>query len=206
MPTTQYIVLAKRPYQESALLLSGFSPDYGRLELLAHGAQKIGAKAMPVADLFRELEIEYQPGTKSDLGTLKEAELATDFSALAEQPRHFLFAGKAANFMLKNGVPDSPLPFTYDALRSILGQLALPADTPAEERWTLVQCAVVLKLTYLYENGLLPESTNEQQNDFLEQIVAAGVENTPLPGNLDPYFQTLLNWLNNLLDYHQLAR
>ena len=49
---TQYLVLAKRPYQESALLLSGISPDCGRLELIAHGARKIEGKKMPVAILL----------------------------------------------------------------------------------------------------------------------------------------------------------
>ena len=41
MISTQMIVLAKQPYRENALLLSGISPDYGKLNLVANGAQQL---------------------------------------------------------------------------------------------------------------------------------------------------------------------
>ena len=40
--TTQFLVLEKRPYRESALIIRGVSPDCGRASFVVHGAQKIG--------------------------------------------------------------------------------------------------------------------------------------------------------------------
>lgn len=203
MASTSIVILAKRPYQESALLLSGLSPDYGKLELVAHGAQKITPKSQPAADLYRELEVEFAESGGSTLHNLRRMEPIADFTAIAEQPKHFLFAGKAGNFILRNSMPDSPLPFTYDVLRSILFELSQPV---APERWTMLQCAVVLKCTFLYENGLLPESAAEQQNEFLENLVAAGIEDSPLPECRPEYWTVLHNWLNTLIDFHRLVR
>lgn len=204
MISTQMIVLAKQPYRENALLLSGLSPDYGKLNLVANGAQQLSEKKFPAADLFRELDVEFNEEGASDLFTAKQLELATAFDALAEHPKHFQLAGRIGSFLLKNAVPAVPQPLTYDALRCILGQLSLPDD--AAERWTMEQCAVVIRVTYLYENGMLPEVKSEKENDFLENLVAAGVENSPLPKCRPDYWQTLNRWLRDLCEFHHLQK
>ena len=84
MISTQIIVLAKQPYRENALLLSGLSPDYGKLNLVANGAQQLSEKKFPAADLFRELDVEFNEEGASDLFTAKQLELATAFDALAD--------------------------------------------------------------------------------------------------------------------------
>ncbi len=203
MPETQFIILSKKPYKESALLLSGFSPDYGRLDLVAHGAQKVSATDFPVADIFRELDIELTEAKNSELHTLKSAELSMDFSSLAENSRHYIYAGKLASFILRNSAPGVAMPFTYDTLRSVLFQLS---RKDGEEAWSMLQCSAVFKTAFLYENGLLPETMNARQNDFLENMVAAGIENAPLPQCPENYWHTLHNWLNQLLEYHGISR
>ena len=204
MVSTQLIVLSKQPYKENALLLGGLSPDYGRVSLVANGAQKLSAKDFPAADLFRELEVEFDDSGNSDLHTAKKLELLFNFDRIALKPQHFKLAGRIGGFLLKNAVPGVPQPFTYDALRSILTQLCL--DDDVQGRWTMEQCSVVLKITYLYENGLLPEAASPEQSDFLEQLVAAGIEDSPLPECRPYYWKTLNGWLSSLLDYHKLAR
>lgn len=203
MVSTQIIVLSKQPYKESALLLAGLSPDFGKLNLVAHGAQKLSAKEFPAADLFRELDVEFDDQGKSDLFTAKNLELTESFDTLAENPLFFKLASKIGQFLLKNAAPGVPQPYTYDALRSVLTQLSSPEE---EGRWSMMQCSVVVKITYLYENGLLPEAANEQQNDFLENLVAAGIENSPLPECNPAYWKSLNDWLSGLLDFHHLAR
>lgn len=202
--STQMIVLSKQPYRESALLLSGISPDCGKLSLVAHGAQKLSGAGLPVADLFRELDLEFDDAGGSELRTAKRMELICGFDALAERPRHFQLAGRIASFLLKNAAPDLPLPYTYDALRSVLAQLCLGEDAP--ERWTMEQCAVVIRITYLYENGLLPECSGGGMAEFQEKLVAAGVENSPLPSCPESYWKQLNRWLADLCAYHQLSR
>ena len=202
--STQLIVLSKQSYRESSLLLAGLSPDCGRLSLVANGAQKLSAKNFPAVDLFRELEVEFDDGGKSDLHTARRLEIATEFDAIAADPRHFRMAGRIGSFLLKNAVPNVPLPYTNDAFKSVLSQLCTPSGTPG--CWNMVQCSVVIKTAYLYENGLLPEASDPRQNDFLENLVAAGIENSALPACRPDYWKTLNEWLSSLLDFHHLAR
>ena len=201
--SSQLVVLSKSPYRESALLLNGISPDYGRLSLVMHGALKSSDGKMPEADLYRELEVEFKEEDKSTLYTVTAAEVIAAFDGIADHTRSFLMAGKISSFLLKNLAPGVPQPYTYDALRSILARLAAGEG---QGNWTLEQCAVVIKTTFLYENGLLPEGTSARQQDFLENLVAAGIDNSELPECAAGYWTKLNGWLNALLDYHQLAR
>jgi len=206
--STQFLILAKRPYRETALLLDGISPDCGRLSLVLHGGQKLSEKSSPVADLFRELDVEFDDNERSTLHTATRAELAADFDGIADNPRNYALAGRIASFLLKNMQPELPQPYTYDSFKSVLYQLAGIGDTtdPTAPRWTLEQCAVVIKTAYLYENGLLPEARSEAQNEFLENLVAAGIDNSPLPGCAAEYWKTLNKWLDSLLEFHQLSK
>ena len=56
------------------------------------------------------------------------------------------------------------------------------------------------------ENGLLPESSDMRVNEFLENLVASGVENSPLPKCNPDYWHKLNLWLNRIIDYHELRR
>ena len=198
---TDCIILSKMPYQESALLVRALSPDSGRLDLIAHGAQKVGETAFPVIDLFQLLSIEYKESEKSQLCTLSQAEIRQDLSGIGENPKHLLFAGRIAQFLLDNTQPDMPMPLTFDTLTNVLTHLA--SGDP--EAWTMVQSAVLFKAAFLYENGLLPEMEGEQ-GEFLEQLIDAGINNEPLPPCNPGYWTSLNRWLDQLMEYHQLKK
>lgn len=203
--TTQFIVLDRHPYRESALITTGLSPDYGRISFVIHGAQKVSEKEFPKADLFRELEIEFNDdGDPKELYNAKAVALQSSFDDIANDSRSFKMAGRIAGFILKNTQANLEYPLTYDSLRSVLANLA--ASGCEHPPWTLEQCAVVLKCAFLYENGLLPVAQNEKQNDFLENLVASGIDNSPLPGCNPQYWNTLNNWLNSIIEFHNLKR
>ena len=44
---TTYIILRKIPFQDSSLIVSGLSPEFGRLDFLLRGARGTGAKKFP---------------------------------------------------------------------------------------------------------------------------------------------------------------
>ena len=54
-----FIILDKRPYRESGLMLGGITPDYGEVSYILHGGQSF-SKSAPQADIFREVEIEFE--------------------------------------------------------------------------------------------------------------------------------------------------
>jgi recombinational DNA repair protein (RecF pathway) len=57
---TTIIVLKKIPYQESSLIVSSISAEYGKVDFIVKGARRITKKKQPIVDLFRELNIEYR--------------------------------------------------------------------------------------------------------------------------------------------------
>lgn len=199
-----FIVLEKRPYREAALLLRGVSPDYGKVSFVLHGGQSL-SKSAPQADIFREVEIEFEDdGSGRELFTARKVETVLDLSSIADNSRNYRMAGKIAAFLLNNMPPGDVQLHTYEALRSVLCNLAgLDAGHPV---WSLVQCSVVIKSAFLYENGMLPEAFSPEQNEFLENLVASGVDNSELPDCPDKYWDQLNNWLNELIAFHQLKK
>ena len=83
MISTEMIVLTKQPYRESALLLNGFSPDFGKTSLVAHGAMKLSEKNFPEADLFRELSVEFNEERPGDLFSARRMELIASYDGVA---------------------------------------------------------------------------------------------------------------------------
>jgi len=135
---TSFIVLDKQPYRETALLLRGISPDCGRVAFVLHGGQ---SGSRPTADLFRELEVEFDDSRgNGEMFTVRKAETLQDFSPVAEHPRNFRMALRIGAFLLANMAPAVGLPYTYDTLRTVLAHLALAG----EGAWGLVRCAGVL--------------------------------------------------------------
>ena len=199
-----FIILDKRPYKEAGLLLRGISPDYGRISFILHGGQSL-KKAAPSADIFREVEVEFEDDNNGrDIFTAVKMELLADFSAIADNQRNYRMAGKISAFLLNN-IPSGDVQLhSYEALKAVFANLS--GMDCGHEPWSLIQCSVVLKCAFLYENGMLPESINPQQNEFLENLVASGVDNSQLPQCSDVYWEKLNQWLNELIAFHQLKK
>ena len=202
MTSTQFIVLDRRPYKETAMLVSGISPDCGKLALVVKKAQSISANGeFSGVDLFREFDVCYNDENGGTLFNADSLELTAAFDAVSDNVRNYKMAGRIALFLLKNLADGVPVPFTYDAMRSVLANLGGMVD-PA---WTLEQCAVVIKMIFLYENGMLPEQQGRQQ-EFVEALISAGIECGELPAAKPEYYTSLNNWLNSLIEYNHLER
>ena len=201
--STLLIVLSKSPYRESSLIVVGISPDYGKLQLVCNGAQKISGKEYVQVDLFRELSVEFTE-SRSTLKTAREIEIISTNDKLPENPVNFRLAGKMGTFLLANIKDDLPMPYTYDSFSSVLSHLS--CGTPEEERWTPMQCAVVLKTAFLCENGLLPQSADERSSAFLENVVAAGIDNSALPKCPAEYWAKLNDWLGTVMDINGVRK
>ena len=207
--TTNVIILRKMPYKESSLILGTLSAEFGKIDLIAKGARKLSKKQFPAFDLFREVQVTFPNTGKDNLHNATNVELIQSNDTLANIPENFETASKIADFILKNSVPDLPSPLVYDAMRNILRNWALQGDKQ-EFPWTSQQCSVVIKTSYLYENGLLPDlgepETKQayQQQQIIENIIECGNEGTPLPKLNDAWWFQLNKWLNQLIKHHQL--
>jgi recombinational DNA repair protein (RecF pathway) len=209
LETTNVIILRKMPYKESSLILGTLSADYGKIDLIAKGARKLSKKQFPAFDLFREVQVTFPHNGKDNLHNATNAELIQSNDSLANIPENFETASKIGDFILKNSAPDLPSPLVYDAMRNILRNWALQGDKQGFP-WTSQQCSVIIKISYLYENGLLPdfgEPSNKQAYDYqqiIENIIESGNEGVPLPERNDNWWQQLNKWLNQLIKHNQL--
>ena len=116
---TTYIILRKIPFQDSSLIVSGLSPEFGRLDFLLRGARGTGAKKFPYAELFRELTIEFRPPKLHSPGTmcnLTSHELIASFDSIALRIENYLRMCAYAAFLLKHTKPMLEIPGTCRAL------------------------------------------------------------------------------------------
>lgn len=208
MFNTELVVLKKVKYQESSLIVHGISPDYGRLDLLIKGALKLGKKAFPAVDLFREIQVEFKESHGSSLHSIYSAELLCAHDAIANYPDNYITANNLGAFLLKNSHPELPCPLTYDAFINALRHLS--GETEAV--WNASQCVVSVKAVYLQEHGLLPDALNpdpeknRKQQLFMDAFLDAAINGSPMPECSPGYWGRLEQWINVLCDYHELKK
>ena len=196
---TTCIVLRQTPFQESSLIVSGLSPDAGRLDFLVKGARGCGKKKFPGLGLFRELSLKYRaPDQRSSLFSVREPELLTVFDSVSLRTENYLAACELAAFLTAKTRPLLDSGQSYRALRILLTHYSTEDGT---EPWLML-----VKLAFLNENGLIPEPERESEEELLEHLLAAsqGEKNPPeLP---QEYRDRLIRWTDGLLRHHGFRR
>lgn len=178
-----YIILRHSPFQESGLLLSGISPERGRLDFIVRGAKSQGKKKFPLTGLFRELHVEYRMDPGKSFPNLKSMELISCFDTIAAHTRHYLTACSLAKFLLDNTRPMLDSSEIYTAFRLLLIHYA--------EGRELTERAVLLKTAFLSENGMLPEPENQTGEQMLETLFSASQGMIGIPEFSQEYWEKL---------------
>ena len=189
MAVSELIILKKIPYKESSLIVSGLNSEFGRLDFIAKGAEKISKKKFPSVDLFRIVSIEFNPD-KDFLQSVYKAEIIENFDAVADSSASFKEACAIAAFVLKNTKPHMRCDFLFKAVRTAFSRLCTaPGKFP---------CLAFVKLAYLAENGLLPET--DVKIDRLLATAAGDSDNTGLKDN--DGVNKISQWLDSLCVYN----
>ena len=199
--STKVIVLKKTAYQESSLIVSSISGEYGKIDFVVKGARRITKKSFPIVDVFHELAVEYRE-SKSGLHSPLSIELVEEYDKIALNPDIFVKVFRLSSFLLKNIYPRVPCDRVYSAFKNLLKKAA---DGNID-----VFDFVLPKLVFLSENGLLPEyfegSTEEKkQQKFLNRIISYAEGRAPILPNLSVEYQSKFsNWVENLCRYNDL--
>ena len=199
---TTYIILRKTPFQESSLIVSGLSPEFGRLDFLLKGARGTGARKFPFAELFRKLSIEFRPPRfSSTLSTLLSQEPAASFDAIAMRTGNYLQMCAYAAFLLKHTKSMLEAPDTFHALEVLLSRL-----TEVNEPGFPIAAA---KLMFLWESGFVPEThapdaVHQEQMLHLLLQYASNLD-LPEPDMTEDYQKKLILWIDELCRYHALC-
>lgn len=194
---TDYIILRKILFQESSLVVSGLSPDYGRLDFLLKGARGSGSKKFPYAGLFRELVIEFRENSSdSGLFYLRSHEPKNNFDAIANHPELYIKLCEYIQFLLKHTRPMLELPLTYEALATLLRRLSGNSGSEFQ--------LAAAELVFLRESGLVPDvpDGDSGRGAALEKILNYALDpQLPEPDFSPEYISRLIQWVRSLRRY-----
>ena len=206
--STRIIVLKKTAYQESSLIVSSISAEYGRLDFLVKGARRITQKEQPIVDIFRELDVKFRESS-SDLNSPQSLDLVEENDKIALNPDVFIEVSRLTSFLLKNIYPHISCERVYAAFKILLKKSA--AGRIETFDFTL------LKLVFLSENGLLPShfetSSNsslqyiaeeKKQRNFLNKLISYAEGKSNIPVFSSEYQNKFMAWVINQCRYNGL--
>lgn len=197
MNRTALIVLRKTPYRETSLIVAGITPESGRLDMVVKGAKKLSAKTFPAVDLFREIDVEINPGQKG-LHSVYSADLISNHDNIASFHKNYLAACDIAAFVLRNSQPYVSSPALYLAVKHVFSLLS--------EKEMSLPFPSLIRLTYLDEQGLLPEvpANDPFKIQLQAQLLEAALGNNELPDINRDYWLKLSDWIDGLCRFHEL--
>lgn len=206
--TTEIVVLRKTPWQESSLIVVGLSAALGRVDLMMRGGKRLGAKAFPMVDLFRVLDIEFRDGD-AGLRPLLRADLVRDHQGIAGHPERYLEACRLAAFLLRHAQPRLPAPRLY---RSVLHALAEMASAPKEAPMAGPGWFDLVRLVFLAEHGLLEGDDDpaaapgpeRRRRRLLDDLLAVAESAAPMPAAPPAYWPHFHRWLDAVCQHHGL--
>jgi len=205
---TRYMILRKTPWSESSLIVSGISPDYGRLDFLWRGACITGGKNFPAAELFREFEIQFRESRRSGcMPHLMTHDLIGVNDGVANHVPCYMASCEFAQFMLRNAKPMLEMPLSYQALVVFMKRMSRMSSA---EPWLSLA-----KYAYLHENGFLPEpriredapeSDSSRQYRIMERLLQYALTDTePADETPDkPFWKKFCRRIQELSEYHEL--
>ena len=207
--STNIIVLKKTAYQESSLIISSISAEYGKIDFVVKGARKITKKEQPIVDIFRELSVEYRE-SKNGLNTPLSLDLLKEYDKIGLHPDIFVGISQIALFLRKNSYPHVPCNRVYSAFKNLLEK----STDGSIDAFDLI----LLKLVFLHENGLLPEhfetaidslhqltAEEMQQRKFLNRLILYAEGKNQNISKLSPEYKNKFSeWVTNLCCYNGL--
>ena len=131
METTPAILLRKTKLTESSLIVTWLTEGHGKLKTVAKGARQPKSRFAGRLDLFFDCEIAFARSRKSDLHTLREAELREVHAGLREDFVRLALAAYAVELIELVTEPEHAVPELFDLLRRLLRYLG---ENPANQR------------------------------------------------------------------------
>jgi DNA repair protein RecO len=195
--TTRVIVIRKNLFKESSLIVTGFAPELGKINMIFKGATKNKSNKLPVIDLFRELELDINPDLHN-LQSIYNASLLNTYDSIANYYENFTIACKICSFLFFNIHPEVSSPLVYKA--------TLKAFNSLTTGQTIVPWLSLVKLIYLRENGFLPEIPKDDtgRKKLFDDIISAILTEHTMPLLDLSYWKELSKWIDSISNYHNL--
>ena len=199
---TDFIVLRKTIYQESSLIISSLSKEFGKIDFILKGAKRVGKRSFPIVDIFRELRGQFQL-RENGLNRLSTPDLICSFDSIINYQDNYLIACSIAQFVTNNTHPMVETPMLYSALKNSFKVLS---SNQTEVPWL-----TLIKLVFLHEQGLIPavlSDSNSIESERDKQLLlgkilefACGGKEMPITSD---YWSKLTLWVDQLCNYQSI--
>lgn len=199
--TTRYLLLRKTPFRETSLVVSGISPDFGRIDFVMKGARAVGRRHFPEAELFREFTVLFREAKNSaTLAALLNCELTAFHDAVSERPANYLAACSCGEFFLRNTRPMLAVPESFQAFQILLTRLE--KETSPEPWRSLARFA------FLHENGFIPaDPETENSPGVIEKLLALSRDPArKISADRTGYWRRFQEWIDSLCVFHGLEK
>ena len=110
------ILLRRRRFSDTSLIVSWFSRERGKLKTVAKGALRSKSSFAGKLDLFFQCELSISWSQRSELHSLREVVLIEPFAAIRRNYLNTLAAGYFAELVEELTEPEHPEPAIYELL------------------------------------------------------------------------------------------
>jgi DNA repair protein RecO (recombination protein O) len=128
---TDALVIKSSDYSESTRLVTLFSPDHGRLRVLAKGIKRIESRDRGALEPFSRVQVTLYIKDPTALGTLRESALLSTPSALRNDYDRWLLASLVFEIIDRATLPSEDLHELFQHVCAYLDEMNA-TDRPAE--------------------------------------------------------------------------
>jgi DNA repair protein RecO (recombination protein O) len=161
--TATGIILRTRPLTETSLIVNWLTPQVGRVSTVAKGARRPKSPFAGKLDLFYEADFSFTRSRRSELHTLREANLRAPHAALRSELGYLQQASYCAALIEQTTEGDSPLPEIHDLFAGLLNHL--PAQPPQPRN------VYAFELKLLDALGLFPDLEKSRHDAATQRLV-----------------------------------
>lgn len=133
------IVLRRQPVTETSLVVTWFTPEFGKLKTMAKGARRIKGPFTGKIDLFYQDEIVFLPSRRSDLHLLHECFVISPRVGLRHSLERLAAATYAVELVELIAEGEDPHVQSYTALATVLDALLTCRQPPVLLIWLALQ-------------------------------------------------------------------
>jgi DNA repair protein RecO (recombination protein O) len=145
------LVLRRHPYSESSIVVSVLTEHHGVVQVLARGAHRPKSRYYAVLDYFHELELEWSPPKRGDLGSLIRGELVRRRRNIPQNLERYAGAMGLLELTFLGARPGEAEPVLFAQLSGALEQLGESRSTADVHR-----IRIEFDLAFLRQHGLAP--------------------------------------------------
>ena len=197
--TTEALILRKTEYSETSLVTAVLTRDLGQQHFIFKGARKGGKKRFPIVDLFRRLRIVYKPSARTELNSVRDAEILQTYDAIALNPDYFRTATWLSQFILKNTQGNMSVPNVFQALNVAFSRLSSQSINVSCLPIVVAVCFVMIS-----ESGLLPDYSEDSNYKLgCKRLIDFALNaDSPVPSYPESSWNKLGIWTRNFIVEH----